>query len=274
MNFNQYVTEFEHHLRVGEPKRSEIIAELNTHLDELSQNESPEAALGDPRTLAAKYNRIHIGFFSSPLRIAISLLAVFIFLESANEYNWFLMNRLFYSTADLQLYGVILFDAFVMLPSILLILIGRAAARTQRPARSLALAGAIVFSSFFLIILRADRLPPPTDPYNAVDHYPSVLAWIGNAALPAVIGTILLGGICILTAVVYAHKHPKRTSHFDALIATICCILGFLLTAVIVQTIDVGMNMRLPTLVTYAPALIVSTLLLIYFIMRSRRLQE
>lgn len=67
-----YLTEFTKHLRVAEPKRGEILAELKTHLDELDDGTDPVTQLGHPTKLANKYNQAHLGIFSSPFTILIT----------------------------------------------------------------------------------------------------------------------------------------------------------------------------------------------------------
>lgn len=67
-----YITDFERHLRVAEPKRNEILAELKTHLEEA---ENPKI-LGNPKRLARSYNRTHIGLLFSPLRIHLAIIFI------------------------------------------------------------------------------------------------------------------------------------------------------------------------------------------------------
>lgn len=60
-----YLRIFTNHLRVAEPKRSEIIAELTGHLDELPTEVHLIDSLGYPIDVALKYNRTHIGILDS-----------------------------------------------------------------------------------------------------------------------------------------------------------------------------------------------------------------
>lgn len=69
MTSQEYLQSFQRHLRVAEPKRSEIIAEIKTHLFE-SQNSGD---FGDPKRLAARYNRTHIGFWYSEFKVSVTL---------------------------------------------------------------------------------------------------------------------------------------------------------------------------------------------------------
>lgn len=62
MNINeQWMDDFQRTLLVDEPKRSEILAELRQH--------AQAKALGEPKRIAREYNRTHIGFFSSNIRM-------------------------------------------------------------------------------------------------------------------------------------------------------------------------------------------------------------
>jgi hypothetical protein len=65
MTQQEFLTTFTKHLYVGGAKRVELIHELQTHLDELESNESPETHLGNPRNLARTYNHEHLGLLSS-----------------------------------------------------------------------------------------------------------------------------------------------------------------------------------------------------------------
>ncbi len=71
MTHEQYLKLFTRHLRVGEPKRGELVAELRHHLDELPQGANAIEALGYPIDLAGKYNRTHIGLLGSKVNLLI-----------------------------------------------------------------------------------------------------------------------------------------------------------------------------------------------------------
>ncbi len=76
MTKQEFLTTFEKHLLVGEPKRSEIITELQKHAEV-----DGYTVLGKPATLAAKYNRVYLGLFHSlPLLFGIPI-ASWIFFE-------------------------------------------------------------------------------------------------------------------------------------------------------------------------------------------------
>lgn len=60
---------FRDHLRIGEPARSSVLAEMQTHLNELDKNADPVQVLGRPKDLAHASNRTHIGFLSSRFRL-------------------------------------------------------------------------------------------------------------------------------------------------------------------------------------------------------------
>lgn len=76
MTNEQFLITFERHLNVGGPQREEIIAELNSHLKE----QSPEK-LGDPKELARKSNRVHIGWLSSFSQLLVIRLLSFVLFE-------------------------------------------------------------------------------------------------------------------------------------------------------------------------------------------------
>lgn len=64
MTRDEFLTQFEKHLLVGEPKRSELIAEITHHL-----TDDPTSQTSDPVALAKKLNRTHLGIFSSWSRL-------------------------------------------------------------------------------------------------------------------------------------------------------------------------------------------------------------
>ncbi len=72
MTREEYLAQFERHLIVGEPKRNELIAELSTHLDELTDHDDALTIIGNPKRLADKYGRTHIGFFRTWRRLLIT----------------------------------------------------------------------------------------------------------------------------------------------------------------------------------------------------------
>ncbi len=89
MTNEQFLTTFQHHLNVGGPQRDEIIAEITNHLEE----ESPEK-LGDPKKLASKSNRVHLGFISSFKMLLWLRLAVFLVFEC----GWLLVSLQYLSS--------------------------------------------------------------------------------------------------------------------------------------------------------------------------------
>lgn len=62
MTSSEFLSIFEKHLLVGEPKRVEIIAELKTHISEGGIEQ-----MGDPKSLARAYNITHLGSWRSVL---------------------------------------------------------------------------------------------------------------------------------------------------------------------------------------------------------------
>lgn len=65
MTHQEFLSLFTKHLYVGGAKRVELIDELRTHLEELHTNESAEEKIGNPRQLARRYNREHLGLLGS-----------------------------------------------------------------------------------------------------------------------------------------------------------------------------------------------------------------
>jgi len=76
MTNEQFLTTFQTHLNVGGPERDEIIAEMKSHLEE----EMAEK-LGDPKQLAEKSNRVHLGLFSSMRKLLWLRLGTFLIFE-------------------------------------------------------------------------------------------------------------------------------------------------------------------------------------------------
>ncbi len=81
MTSQEFLHIFERHLRVGEPKRSEIIAELQEHLHRAETINR----MGNPKKVALEENQIHIGFFADPWRlylIPVALLVLQLFVKA------------------------------------------------------------------------------------------------------------------------------------------------------------------------------------------------
>jgi hypothetical protein len=90
MTNNQFLTAFQHHLNVGGPQRDEIIAEMKSHLEEEGTKK-----LGDPKMLAQKSNRVHLGFFSSFKMLLWLRMTVFLVFES----GWLLVSLQYFSSS-------------------------------------------------------------------------------------------------------------------------------------------------------------------------------
>lgn len=70
MNSSEYIATFSNFLQTGHLQRQEIIDELKTHLDELPNGARDiDTQLGNPKLLAQKYDRVHLGIFHTPRRI-------------------------------------------------------------------------------------------------------------------------------------------------------------------------------------------------------------
>lgn len=148
MNNNEYIQEFEKRLRVGEPKRSELIVEIRNHLEELDQKSSVETPLGDPQKLAQKLNRTHIGIFSSPTLLFATPVAIMMLMLALTLvfYHFKLQVQSFgvYTTDGNFISGTVIgfsLTTFIMralqmfsiyfLPAIFAIIIGSALSKTN-----------------------------------------------------------------------------------------------------------------------------------------------
>lgn len=67
MTRQEFLSIFEKKLDVAEPMRSDIIAEITSHLEE--STDAGDCDLGDPLKLANELNRVHIGFFADRKRM-------------------------------------------------------------------------------------------------------------------------------------------------------------------------------------------------------------
>lgn len=85
MNNQFFSTTFEKHLNVGGQQREEILAEVNSHLEEVSANK-----LGDPKKIARKSNRVHLGLLSSLRQLIIFRLILLVIFELGAQiaYPW------------------------------------------------------------------------------------------------------------------------------------------------------------------------------------------
>lgn len=158
MKHSEFLSIFRKHLRVVEPKRSSLIAELRGHLDELTPSQDPVSVLGYPMDLARKYNRTHIGLLGSlGLLLSLPTLVTLII--------WSLFNPW---TSFFQLPWTWMFlVGYIPLLLVLFISgwVGTALRRTHRPGFTL---GAMVISSLLsptLILLLIQYIAHLVDPH-------------------------------------------------------------------------------------------------------------
>lgn len=62
MTSEQFLTTFQRHLQLSDPRRQDVVAETKQHLSELDPGLDPVVALGKPEVLARHLNRVHIGW--------------------------------------------------------------------------------------------------------------------------------------------------------------------------------------------------------------------
>lgn len=131
MTATTFFVQFERSLRVGEPKRAEIIAELRTHFDE---HGSDPATLGDPKRLAQQYNRTHVGILGEQpylhLTPIVTLLAIF-FIHAIRLSLW--QHGILNSYVESN--EIVAFEFWITLcvPFVVAFFVGRALIRTYRP---------------------------------------------------------------------------------------------------------------------------------------------
>ncbi|MBI4093120.1 MAG: hypothetical protein HY420_04320 [Candidatus Kerfeldbacteria bacterium] len=227
MNDEQYLTEFERHLRVGEPKRGEIIAELKTHLDEIDGGD-PFTALGDPRELTRKYNRTHIGFFSTSTRlfitpfaiVTINLIVTIILRVLPDRWN----NTP--NTPPLPDASVFGFMLIVVIPVAAALLFGRALAKTLRSWQLLRLTMVWTFVAilvmevsgpFLVQLIASSDYSPLYDSMASLSIYSAVV----GPLIVAVLYTLFLAAIAVFTIIAFQAplvRATEKTAKFEWLI--------------------------------------------------------
>lgn len=219
MNQAQYLTEFEKYLRVGEPKRSEIIAELQTHIDELHGDPT---ALGGPTQLAETYNRTHVGFFSSGARIATTpfvitaLNLIFAIVLRTLPDRWGSESNAL-PLPDASAYAFIL---IVLVPIAAALLIGRALAITDRPWQHLRTAMLWTFIAIacmeivgpFIVSTIANA--PHTTMYDSAVYPTNVYTIVVGPLIIATLYTLFLAAIAVFTVI--AIQAPLIRTHKSA----------------------------------------------------------
>lgn len=140
MRTAEYLETFEKHLRVGEPKRSELLAEIRSHLNELGQNDDVEQTLGDPKKLSCKLNRTHIGFWYSEFHFYIVIVGVsFAFLFGhLGIMNYLRLRPEFITTTFFQMLRDFVGNAGFIIPLIIAIWFGWNMSKINQPVKIIA----------------------------------------------------------------------------------------------------------------------------------------
>lgn len=140
MTKDVFFKNFEHHLLIGSPKREEILAELKTHFDELGMDDP--MVLGDPKALARKYNRTHLGLVYSPVRlfaIPVVVSAVIYLINFLAERLTMNVSRIVEGQEILDLtqptyfMGTMMKGWLLLIPFLVVILVAKSLARWMHP---------------------------------------------------------------------------------------------------------------------------------------------
>lgn len=258
MNHEQYLTEFTKRLRVAEPKRREIIAELKTHLAEPGGTD-PFTTLADPKQLARRYNRIHIGLLSHRwLFYLIPLVAVvFLAIEKISGIARLIDRQIFYNES---LLGIII-------PVILSIFYGRVLLRIFRPARDVV--GLIIliwFSSTSLGTYYAELVAS-----LHVTFYPAFAQRLIESAFTT---TIMIAISLVVLAIAMLLSHPFNDLKLLSLNIQVI-VSGVILLGMVVYLIPMvmvaGVAENVATIVAYP---IATAAVAFFFVRRLRQLHH
>ncbi len=147
MNSVKYISIFERHLLVGEPKRGEILAELSQHIKELKPDADIIASIGNPNQLARTYNRTHIGLLHSRvLLFLMPLVSIFLAYASAiiaHRLEWVCIPNS-YGGCSTPL-TIVPFFALAGLLIMICIAIGRALTRMYKRGQNMIMLALILF---------------------------------------------------------------------------------------------------------------------------------
>jgi hypothetical protein len=133
MSREEYLRIFTKHLRVGEPKREEIITEVRHHLDDAGE----AGRMGRPDGLAKAENRIHIGWAWSwwaPLAMAANWLGVYLLLNGLFAE----LGGTFESIAENNAHATIWFireSLLFIVPVVSAVYLARVVTRVDRPRK-------------------------------------------------------------------------------------------------------------------------------------------
>jgi len=202
MTKQEFLSVFEKKLDVAEPMRSDIIAEITSHLEESSDTD--DCDLGDPSKLAQQLNRVHIGFFANRKRMFfVPILAgIFLFIVS-----YFLPANMIDEASYLPAWQGIAFYIgrflAVVIPLTLAVLIGRTFAKKRA-----------IKLDFFWILIEAVLI---ITVYQVLQNILSGLAFqeaIGffEFVVFSAIGTSIVLGIFAFAGLVFSKPvDPRKT---------------------------------------------------------------
>ncbi|MBI2984216.1 MAG: hypothetical protein HYY50_01150 [Candidatus Kerfeldbacteria bacterium] len=138
MTHNKYLSNFEAALRVGQPKRAELIAELKAHLLELGPDDDPDQALGRPADMATGYNRLYLGLLDRPWKVTSAAILYVVFVAvmkwwelASFRHHWPGWNLLQEDDRGFSLYLYVQ----LLFPLVSAALLGRIIARYHQAAR-------------------------------------------------------------------------------------------------------------------------------------------
>lgn len=231
----EYLTQFERHLRVAEPKRGEIIAEIVTHLDEV---DGGPKALGDPKTLAKRFNRTHIGMLGNRFMFhALPLVAVIIILiDKLSGIPALRAGRLTYNESMLGFF----------FPILLAIPYGMAMRRMFRPIRDVV---AVVFTTFAFATICGIAYGIIAKPWSF--YHMSLADMVTLSAITTTFSMLLAVAVACL-AMLLAHPFDdlRLLSHNASIVVSGIVSFGMLILFIPV-VLFAGMSERVTTMIGY-----------------------
>lgn len=285
MTREYFITEFERHLRVAEPKWGEIIAELKTHIDELPDDNQPAIALGDPKQLAARYNRTHVGWLTEFRMALLIIVATFVPLFIHQYFIDILRTRyLTFNEASASSYFLFTLSGNLgmVFPLILAVWIGLTIQRMHRPIQALFRITAIA-----LLCSIAASIISGFDGWLFYTELPIVfrVPFSGQLLNSLLIGFFRLVPyfiMCTLSAVLFGtvpgdHKKQRSFLKFQLLIATFFVMVAYIVTAYFMSSIESFASFRQMNASGAFQVLITSSIIAFFavrFTRRFRRLRE
>lgn len=266
MTNHNFLSDFEHHLLVGEPKRGEILAELKTHLDDL--NGADPLTLGSPKCLAQAESRIYLRFLCSPLLLFAMPVLMLIILTALKVFASVETSAQLFDGPGTEPLNNILFFVSWMLPCTVTALVGWTIARMHHPAQwALCLLILTLITGTVLGVLYN---------YTNLDDWeaPQTLGGMfGLSFITAFFQTLWFGAIgsgIIILAAPRQNGTPRfiRAQTELQLLVAVFGILGSLVFIIWWYQMDIdGANFVLP----YLPALLGLGVLAPYFVKRYRK---